>query len=115
MMFTMAFEANATQHDHLVIAFGLVEGFLQDRDGILSVAGEGFLQRSSYASGSLYQAVTLRIVARPSKDGLHRGFDFGPVGPGGMAVHGPYRLESAHIGTHGDILLSPGARRGPLL
>jgi hypothetical protein len=30
-------------------------------------------------------------------------------------VHVPYRLESAHIGAHGDILLSPGARWRPLL
>ena len=83
-MLAMAFEADAAQHDHLVIAFDLVEGFLQDRGRVLGVADEGFLQRASDASGSLDQAATLRIVARPSQDGSHRGFDLGPVGPAGM-------------------------------
>ena len=115
VMFAMALEPDAAQHDHLVIAFDFVERFLQDRGRILGVAHESFLQRAGDAGGSLDQAATLRVIACPPKDGSHRSFDLGAIGPGGMDVQAPHRLKRAHIGTHRNVLLSPARERRRLL
>ena len=61
MMFAVAFEADATQHDHLVIAFNLVKGLLKYRGGILSIAYERLFECARYPS---------RVSTRPSRSGL---------------------------------------------
>jgi hypothetical protein len=53
MVFAMAFEADATQHDHLIIAFDLVKRLLKDRGGIVSVAYERLFECARYPSRGL--------------------------------------------------------------
>ena len=52
-MFAMAFEADAAQHDHLVIAFDLIKRLLKDRGGIVSVAYERLFECARYPSRGL--------------------------------------------------------------
>src|SRR5512135_489556 len=51
MMLAVALEANATQHNHLVIAFDFLESLFQDFDRILSIADEKLLKRARHTSG----------------------------------------------------------------
>jgi len=44
-MLAMALEADATEHDHLVIAFDFLEGLLQNQCGILTIASKKILRR----------------------------------------------------------------------
>jgi hypothetical protein len=80
-MLAMALEADATEHDHLVIALDFLEGLLQNQCGILTISGEKFLEGTSNASGSFDQSGSLRIVARPSNNRPERRFDIGSAGP----------------------------------
>ena len=77
VMLAMALETNATQYDHLVIAFDLFEGLFQDIDRVLCIACEEFLQRARYARRRLDQAVPFGIFARPPDDGANRRLDLG--------------------------------------
>jgi hypothetical protein len=76
----MALEANVPQHDHFVVAFGLLEGLFQNLNRVLAVAREKFFERAGHASRGLDQAVTSGIFTRPSDNRPHRRFDFGPAG-----------------------------------
>ena len=80
-MLAMALEADATEHDHLVIAFDFLEGLLQNQRGILTISGEKFFKGTRDASGSFDQSGSLWIVARPSNNRPERRFDIGSVGP----------------------------------
>jgi hypothetical protein len=111
VMLAMALEADATEHDHFVIAFDFFEGLLQKQCGILAVASKEFLEGTSDASGSFDQAVSLWIISRPSNDGSERTFDIGSVGPAGLdAFRGPPRsyLQRKHVRIHGYV---PGLLR----
>ena len=48
-MLAMALKTDATEHDHLVIAFDFLEGLLQNQRGILAITGEKFLEGTSKA------------------------------------------------------------------
>jgi hypothetical protein len=65
----MVFEPDTTQLDHLVKVFDFIEGFLQGRSRVLSVADKELLKRTYHANRGLDQAVTIRVVAGPSYDG----------------------------------------------
>jgi hypothetical protein len=65
----MAFDTDTTQLDHLVKAFDFIEGFLQGRSPVLSVADKELLKRTYHANRGLDQAVAIRVVAGPSYDG----------------------------------------------
>jgi hypothetical protein len=43
-MLAMAFEPNATQHNHFVVAFDFLESLLQDFDRVLSIADKKTLR-----------------------------------------------------------------------
>jgi hypothetical protein len=46
----MAFDTDTTQLDHLVKAFDFIEGFLQGRSPVLSVADKELLNRTYHAN-----------------------------------------------------------------
>ena len=52
VMLAMALEADSTEHNHLVIAFDVLEGLLQNQSGILAITSEKFLEGTSNATGS---------------------------------------------------------------
>src|SRR6516164_5569256 len=79
-MFAKALEANAPQCDHLVIPIHFVERFLQDYHRVLSVSDEGLFKSARHPCRSLDQTAAIRIVAAPSDDCPHGGFDLCPVG-----------------------------------
>src|SRR5512139_2927035 len=81
VMLAMAFEPNATQHNHFVISFDLLEGLLQDFDRVLSIANKKIFERAYHASGRLSQTVTFWIVADPSNNCSKCGFDISSLGP----------------------------------
>src|SRR5664279_2214864 len=56
VMLTMTLEANATQHNHFVITLDFLEGFLQEFDWVLGVAGKKLFERARHASWRLDQA-----------------------------------------------------------
>ena len=72
----MALEADAAQHDHLIVAFGLLEGRRENLLGILVVATEIFLERLRDALGRVAQAIAVRIVSGPTQDRMHGRLDF---------------------------------------
>ena len=76
----MALETDAAQHDHLVIAFGFLEGLVQDLLRILAVAGKKLLVGARHARRSLDQTVAVGIVA-PVHSIMVRNavFDLGPA------------------------------------
>ncbi len=76
VMFAVALETDAAQHDHLVIAFDLLEGLLQDRLGVLVVAAEILFERARHAGRRFLQAIARRVVAGPADDRLERFLDF---------------------------------------
>ena len=80
-MLAMAFEPNATQHNHFVVAFDFLESLLKDFDRVLSIADRKLLERACHASGCLGQTITLRIVAGPSNNRSKCGFNIGSLGP----------------------------------
>ena len=63
MVLAMAFETDAAQHDHLVIAVDLFEGLFEDLLGILVIAAEIFAKRPHEALGRLMEAVAIGILA----------------------------------------------------
>src|SRR5712671_4393189 len=107
VVLAMTLEANAAQHDHLVVAFDLLKGPLQDLDRVLGVAGKEFLEGARDARRRVEQASPLRIVAGPTDDGADRRLDFGALGPLGLwlRLFGPFRRGHGRI--HGDAFLSP--------
>jgi hypothetical protein len=81
VMLAMAFEPNATQHNHFVVAFDFLKSLLQDFDRVLSIADKKLFERARHAGGRLGQTITLRIVAAPSNKCSNCGFDIGSLGP----------------------------------
>src|SRR5215813_2970563 len=79
VMFAMALEANATQSNHFVIPFDLLECLLQNLDRVLAVAGKKFFKRARHACGSLGQTITFWIVAGPLNNAPKCRFDVGSV------------------------------------
>jgi len=77
MMLAMALERNPAQHNHLIVAFDLLERLLKDVDGVLRVAREILLERACDAARCLDQAVALRIVAGPADNRAHGRLDVG--------------------------------------
>ena len=84
VMLAVALEADAAQHDHLVVAFGLREGLGQDLLRVLVIAAKVFLVGARHARGRLDEAVAVGIVAGPADDGADRGLDLGAAGAGGL-------------------------------
>ena len=80
-MLAMAFEPNAAQHNHFVVAFDFLESLLQDFDRILSIADKKLFERARHASGRLGQTITVWIVAGPSNNCSKCSFDIGSLGP----------------------------------
>ena len=62
MMLAMTLKADATEHNHLVIAFDFLEGLLQNQRRILAITGEKFIEGTSDASGSFDQSRPLWII-----------------------------------------------------
>ena len=102
VVLAMALEADAAQHDHLVIAFGLLEGLLQDLGGVLTVAREELLERARHARRRLAQAVPIRIFAGPSDDGAHRRLDFGSIRPLSCGQRRSCAIQCMYIRVHRD-------------
>jgi hypothetical protein len=100
----MALEADATEHNHLVIALGFLEGLLQNQRGILAITGEKFIEGTSDASRSFDQSGSLRIIPRPSNNRPERRFDIGSVGPTDIdAFRGSPQFERMHIRAHDNV------------
>src|SRR3954467_5052417 len=55
--------------DHLVVAFGLLEGLLQDFERVLPVSSKEFVQCAHDARGRFFQAVAVRVLADPADHG----------------------------------------------
>jgi hypothetical protein len=68
VMFTMTFERNTAENDHLVIAVGLFEGLLKDQLGVLTIAGKVLLKGTNQTTGGFAKAVAIRIFPDPAKD-----------------------------------------------
>jgi hypothetical protein len=81
VVLAMAFEANAAQDDHLVIAFDLLKGLLQDFGRILRIAGKILCEGARNPVRRVVQAVAGGIVARPADHGPDRLLDLGPARP----------------------------------
>jgi hypothetical protein len=81
MVFTMAFEGDAAQHDQLVIAFGFFERPLQKRRRILTVAVKKFFESTGYTSGRFDESGSIWVIAGPLDDRPKRIFNVGPLGP----------------------------------
>ena len=75
VMLAVALEADAAQHDHLVVAFGLLEGLRQDCLGVLGVASEVFLVGPRHARRRLGKAIAIGVVPAPTDDGAEGRFD----------------------------------------
>ena len=71
MVLAVGFEADVAQHDHLVVAVGLLEGSLQDFDGVLEISCEPFLVGADDAIGRAEQTLARGIVARPAQQRAH--------------------------------------------
>jgi hypothetical protein len=99
-----ALEADTAQHDHLIVAFDLIEGFAQHRRRILTIADESLFQRASDARGSFNQSVAFRIVAAPADDGAHGGLDLGAVRLAD-AVQASCQFQSVYVRAHAINLL----------
>jgi hypothetical protein len=98
----VAFKADATQDDHLVIAFDLLKSLFQDLDGVLSIACEELLERARDARRRLLQAVPFRIVSRPPDDGADRGLDFGSAGPLALGLRCSCAIQRMDSWAHWD-------------
>jgi hypothetical protein len=96
-MLAMALEADTAQHNHFVITLVFLEGFLQEFDWVLGVAGKKLFERACHASGSLEQAFPFWIIAGPSDNGSKRSFDVGPIGSVNLCAQGPDPLQRTHI------------------
>ena len=101
----MAFDTDTTQLDHLVKAFDFIEGFLQGRSPVLSVADKELLKRTYHANRGLDQAVAIRVVAEVGRVGgdlHHQGVDLEEA----EAVAGPgigrHRSRAQAHGADGD-------------
>jgi hypothetical protein len=68
-MLAMALQADVAQQDDLVVAVGLLEGALQQGNGIDAVAGEELLILADDPAGRVDQALARGIVAGPAQQG----------------------------------------------
>ena len=76
VMFTMTFERNTAENDHLVIAVRLLEGLLKDQLRVLTIAGKVFLKGANQTTGGFAKAVSIRVFPDPAKDLSKRLLDF---------------------------------------
>jgi hypothetical protein len=72
VMLAMALEAHVPEHDHLVVAVGLLESALEDRMRLLVVAAEELAPGAHHAVGRAEQAFARRVVAGPADQRTHR-------------------------------------------
>ena len=68
MMLAVAFEPDGLQHDHLVVAFDLLECCLQDLGGVLGIAAKPLLKRANDSARRIAQTVALGVVTRPTDE-----------------------------------------------
>ncbi len=66
VVLAMAFETDAAQHDHLVVALDLLEGLLQDGFRILAIAAEPFLEGLGDAGRRFLQAIACGVLTPSS-------------------------------------------------
>ena len=102
MVFAMTLEPDAAKHDHLVIAFDLLEGLLQDLDRVLTITREELLERACHARRRLAQAIPLGIIARPPDDGPDRRLDLGSTGLLDLRLRRSCTIQRMHIWSHWD-------------
>jgi len=74
VVLAMAFEGDIPKQDHLVIAFGFLEGPRQHLGRILRVTGEELLIGANNAIRRVDQPLAVRVVACPAQQRTHRGF-----------------------------------------
>src|SRR4029450_2126620 len=91
-----------TQYDHLVITFGLLEGLLQNLDGVLTITREEFLERARDARRCLTHAVPVRVFAGPPDDGAHRRLALGSIRPLGLGQRCPGAIQRMYVRIHRD-------------
>src|SRR3546814_7461326 len=81
------FRSDVAQHHHLVIAFDLLEGALQDLHGIAVIAGEEFPIGPHHAIRRSHQAFAAGIVAGPADQGAYRFLGLGLAGAARSEEH----------------------------
>src|SRR5207302_1223321 len=81
VVLAMRFEADVLEDDHLVVTIDLVEGTLQQLDGIGFITAEEFLVGAHHAIRRAAQSLARRIVPGPSDERAYGGFRGLAVGP----------------------------------
>src|SRR5260370_42509533 len=81
MVLAMGLEPDVLQHHHLVVALGLLEGTLQELDGIGLVALKELLEGAHHAARGRAQALAVGIVACPLDEHADRRLGLGARGP----------------------------------
>src|SRR5487761_2005669 len=71
VMLAVALEADVLEHDDLIVAVGLFEGAAELVGRIGGVAREIFVVGADDATGRAFEALTIRIVARPADEDAH--------------------------------------------
>jgi hypothetical protein len=79
VMLAVRLQADIAQHDHLVVAVGLLEGLAQDLDRVVLVAGEEFFVGPDDPVGGLDEALTIGVVSGPLDERADSGFCFAPT------------------------------------
>src|SRR3954464_1525886 len=100
VVLAMAFEANAAQDDHLVVAFDLLKGLLQDFGRILRIAGEILLEGARDPVRRIAQTVARGIVAGPADHGPDRLLDLRPLRPLARRLRDRDTFQPARLRLH---------------
>ena len=72
MMLAMAFEGDAAEHDHLVVALDLAECLVQNLVRVFVIAREIFAVSTHHTIGRLNQTVAIGVLANPLEYGAER-------------------------------------------
>src|SRR5262245_32618665 len=100
-MFTMALEADATEHDHFIITFDLLESSLQNPGCILTITGKKLFKRSRETLRCFDQTRTSGIIASPADDRAKSLFYFCSIGSAGIAwLCDCCKFQGMHVRTH---------------
>ena len=94
VMLTVRFHTDIAQHDHFVVAVGLLEGAAEIVKRVFAVTGAKFLVGAHHARRRVDQSFSVGILADEAQDRPHRAL--GLLASGLIGRVGVFRLGAAH-------------------